>query len=76
MLPSPELATHHSLLTTGYKFLIFKLFQTLLPSSKTQLFCFHAIPHSLPKTPGVGGGGRFVGLTATTSRICSSPFQA
>src|SRR5260370_36168571 len=28
------------------------LFCTFLHSCKTQLFSFHAIPHSLPKTPG------------------------
>ena len=34
---------------------LFKLLRTLLHSPKTQLLCFHAIPHSLPKTPGGGG---------------------
>jgi hypothetical protein len=29
-------------------------FRTLLHCRKTQLFCFHAIPHSLQKTTGVG----------------------
>src|ERR1700682_1185092 len=33
------------------------LFCTFLHSPKTQLFYFQAIPHSLPKTPGVGGVG-------------------
>ena len=51
----------------------FKLLRTLLHASKTQLFCFQSLPHSLPETPGGGGGGRFVGLTAT-NRICSSRF--
>ncbi len=32
-----------------------KLFCTFLHLSKTQPFCFHAIPHSLQKTRGVGG---------------------
>jgi RNA polymerase sigma-70 factor (ECF subfamily) len=31
------------------------LFRTLLPFCKTQLLCFHTIPHSLAKTPGGGG---------------------
>src|SRR6266436_1614525 len=30
------------------------LFCTFLHASKTQLFCFQSIPHSLPKTTGVG----------------------
>src|ERR1700674_2891210 len=34
---------------------LFTLLRTLLHSPKTQLLCFHAIPHSLPKTPGGGG---------------------
>ncbi len=32
---------------------LFTLMRTPLHSSKSQLFCFQAIPHSLPKTPGV-----------------------
>ncbi|SRR5260370_37900303 len=32
----------------------FRLLRTLLHSQKTQPFCFQAIPHSLPKTLGVG----------------------
>ena len=39
------------------KFFLFKSLRTLLHLSKTQLFLFQAIPHSLLKTPGVGGGG-------------------
>src|SRR5216683_2506656 len=31
------------------------LFCTFLHASKTQLFCFQSIPHSLPKTTGGGG---------------------
>src|SRR5216683_8264065 len=34
---------------------LFILLHTLLRSPKTQPFSFQAIPHSLPKTPGVGG---------------------
>jgi len=41
---------------TRFKFFIFISFRTLLRSSKTQLFSFHAVPHSLRKTPGVGVG--------------------
>ncbi len=33
---------------------VFKRFRTLLHSPKTQLFCFQSLPHSLPKTSGVG----------------------
>ncbi len=33
---------------------LFILLRTLLHSRKCQLFSFQAIPHSLPKTPGVG----------------------
>src|SRR6266852_8885160 len=33
----------------------FRLLRTLLQSSKSQLFCFQAIPQSLCNTPGVGG---------------------
>ena len=32
----------------------FAFFCTFLHWPKTQLFCFQSIPHSLPKTPGVG----------------------
>jgi uncharacterized protein YceH (UPF0502 family) len=35
------------------------LFCAFLHSLKTQLFCFQAIPHSLPKTRGVGVGSCF-----------------
>jgi hypothetical protein len=34
---------------------LFTLFQTLLHSRKTQLFCFQSTPNSFAKTPGVGG---------------------
>ncbi len=39
-----------------YSFISFtsNYMRTLLHSQKSQLFCFQAIPHSLPKTPGVG----------------------
>jgi hypothetical protein len=33
---------------------LFTLFRTLLHSPKTQLFSFHAIPHSFAETPGGG----------------------
>src|SRR5229473_2627143 len=36
-------------------FFIFIGLRTLLHLRKTQLFCFHALPHSFPKTPGGGG---------------------
>src|SRR6266581_7173950 len=55
ILATPEFATRHSSLPTMFKSFLFRLFQTLLHSSKTQLFCFHAIPRSFAKTPGVGG---------------------
>jgi hypothetical protein len=34
---------------------VFRLFRTLLRSQKSQLLCIQSFPHSLPKTPGVGG---------------------
>src|SRR5258708_15280394 len=37
----------------------FALFCIFLHSYKTQLISFHALPHSLPKTPGVGVGRLF-----------------
>src|SRR6266568_5080447 len=51
-----QLGTNLSPLATAFKFFLFTLFHTLLRSSKTQLFSFHAVPHSLRKTPGVGVG--------------------
>jgi hypothetical protein len=42
-------------LATILKFFLFTFLPTLLHSSKTQAFCFQAIPHSLAKTTGVGG---------------------
>jgi hypothetical protein len=38
------------------------LFCTFLHLPKTQLFCFHVLPHSLQKTPGVGVPPRSPGL--------------
>ena len=37
------------------KFFLFKFLRTLLHAPKCQRLCFQAIPHSLHKTPGVGG---------------------
>jgi len=37
----------------------FTLLRTLLHSTKSQLFCFQAIPNSFAKTPGVWGRERF-----------------
>src|SRR6266487_2219591 len=53
-----------------FKSFIFILFQTLLHPSKTQLFCFHAIPRSFAKTPGVGRGA---GLRAAEHRTFHVP---
>src|SRR2546425_489383 len=41
------------------KFFLFILLRTLLYASKCQRLCFQAFPHSLGKTPGVGGGRHF-----------------
>src|SRR6266536_3961340 len=54
ILATPEFATRHSSLPTMFKSFLFRRFHTLLRLSKTQPFCFHAIPDSLDKTPGVG----------------------
>src|SRR5260370_15004870 len=45
---------------------LFTFLRTLLHSQKTQLVCFHAIPHSFPKTPGGGTSlcGNFVALAS------------
>src|SRR6267378_3856809 len=48
---SPRLPIPYSLSPIPFLFIFFP---THLHSSKTQLFSFQAIPHSLPKTPGVG----------------------
>ncbi len=45
--------------------------RTLLHFGKTQLFCFHAIPHSLRKTPGVGVGASFRLLPIEEQRVRS-----
>src|SRR5437016_12855431 len=37
-----------------FKFFLFTLLRTLLLSPKTQLSCFHVLPHSLRKTTRVG----------------------
>src|SRR6202049_1749406 len=39
---------------------LFMSLRTLLQYAKCYLFCFQAIPHSLQKLPGVGGGGCYV----------------
>jgi len=54
-IPILELIPRHSSLSTAFKFFLFMLFRTLLRAPKTQLLSFQAIPHSLRKTPGVGG---------------------
>ena len=41
-------------LSIAFKSFLFTFFRTLLHSSKTQPFCFQAVPHSFTKTPGVG----------------------
>jgi hypothetical protein len=51
-----QLGTNLSSLAIGFKFFIFIFFRTLLHSCKDQFFSFHALPHSLRKTPGVGVG--------------------
>jgi len=49
------------------------LFCRFLHRQKTQLFCFQAIPHSLPKTTGVGGDGIYpVGVAI---HPCSKSFD-
>src|SRR5216684_2486488 len=49
---------------------LFTLFQTLLHSPKSQLFCFQAIPNSFTKTP---GGGR---ISCPSTRIKIKPQTA
>jgi hypothetical protein len=51
------------------------LFCRFLHRHKTQLFCFQAIPHSLPKT--TGGGGRWnPSLSGSPSTLALSPLTA
>src|SRR6266704_745578 len=50
---SPRFTDHRPLSPIPF---LFTFLRTLLRSRKTQLFCFQAIPNSLPKTPGVGWG--------------------
>src|SRR5260370_16229983 len=50
-----QLGTNFSSLATGFKFFIFRFFQPLLHSEKTQPFYFQAIPHTFTKTPCSGG---------------------
>ncbi len=57
---------------------LFTFLRTLLHSPKTQLFSFQSIPHSLPKTTGVGGAWTpltfqhsGIGTPENTSRIYS-----
>src|SRR6266702_4753119 len=50
---SPHATRHYPLCSSPC---LFRLFHTLLHLSKTQPICFHAVPRSLRKTPGCGGG--------------------
>src|SRR6266704_6389477 len=45
---SPQFTDHRPLSPIPF---LFRFLRTLLRSRKTQLFCFQAIPNSLPKTP-------------------------
>src|SRR6266566_2285540 len=67
--------TRQPSLATGFKFFIFEPFQALLHSSKTQLFCSHAIPHSLAKTPGVGGRGDVLLPSSRRTASVAHPFK-
>src|SRR5713226_7658009 len=49
---------------------LFTLFQTLLHSPKSQVFCFQAIPNSFAKTPGGGG------ISCPSTRIKMKPQTA
>src|SRR6266571_6721329 len=51
---------------------LFTFLRTLLRSRKTQLFCFQAIPNSLPKTPGVGYTYHWPELANRPGRLCSN----
>jgi hypothetical protein len=52
------------------------LFCTFLHPRKTQLVSFHAIPHSLQKTPGVGGGAKPSTRTRNEVTVPSDPRRA
>src|SRR5712664_4515903 len=53
---------------------LFIFLRTLLRPSKTQPLCFQAIPHSLVKTPGVGGTHEQDCTRGSLSpRFCQSP---
>ncbi len=56
ILATPEFAIRHTSLPTMFKSFLFRILHTLLHLSKTQPICFHAVPRSLRKTPGCGGG--------------------
>jgi hypothetical protein len=62
-------------LATILKFFLFIFLRTLLHSSKTQLSCFQAIPHSLAKTTGVGVPPSLLQGTKMKSQrgVCHSP---
>ena len=63
-LGNSPLVTRH--LQPDSSSLIFIRFQALLCSPKNQLFCFHTIPASLRKTPGVGAVSyRMVSISAS-----------
>src|SRR6266851_3161543 len=51
----------------------FRLLRTLLQSSKSQLFCFQAIPQSLCNTPGVGGVHESVWQLQVVATNCARP---
>src|SRR5229473_562112 len=60
-------------LSIAFKSFLFTFFRTLLYSSKTQPFCFQAVPHSFTKTP--GGGGTPFRLISGKPAMPRTPFS-
>jgi len=61
------------LFATSFKPFLFIFLRTLLHATKTQLVCFHALPHSLPKTTRGGGTPCFPPLPIP---LCPVRYQA
>src|SRR5713101_6865329 len=72
-IPILKLAPRHSSLAIAVKSFLFTFFRTLLHSSKTQPFCFQAVPHSFTKTP--GGGGTPFRLISGKPAMPRTPFS-
>ncbi|SRR5713101_483593 len=66
---SPRFTDHCPLSSIPF---LFTFLWTLLRSRKTQLFCFQAIPNSLPKTPGVGYTYHWPELANRPGRLSSN----